>query len=82
MTNDTRKPIKRPRHRDYGNEAQLVLHGNPRPVLCTTGAAALVLDVTAKHVRTLLANGSLKGCQLGTAWRVNVTSLLDLAGIA
>ena len=72
---------KRTRHHDYEAEAQRVINGDPRPTLCTANAAAIVLDVTGKHVRTLLANGSLKGYQLGRAWRVNVQALLDLAGI-
>lgn len=80
MTN-TNKTIKRPRHHDYEAEAQAIIYVSPRPVLCTADAAALVLGVTAKHVRELLKRGDLKGAKLGRAWRVNVADLCRIAGL-
>lgn len=85
MSNNSKantKAAKRHRHHDYAKEAQSIIYGSPRPVLCTADAAALVLGVTGKHVRELLKSGQIKGCQLGRAWRVNVSDLLRVAGIA
>ena len=54
-----------------------VASANPLPELLSPAEAAKVLGVTESDVLSALAEGSLKGKKIGTAWRITRAAMDD-----
>ena len=52
------------------------------PLLLDVKTAAKLANVTPKHLYNLLNNGTIKGCKIGHACRINRDSFLAFIGLA
>ena len=52
------------------------------PVMLTTKHVAQLLNVSAKHVRDMLARGEIQGVKCGDCWRVPRDKFLTQYGLA
>lgn len=51
------------------------------PLFLTVMEAAELAGVSDQHIRQLLIDGAIKGCKVGSVWRVNSRAFLDYLGI-
>lgn len=64
----------------YSNRNRAIDLSSP-PLFLTVMEAAELAGVSDQHIRKLLIDGTIKGCKIGSVWRINTQYFLEYLGL-